>query len=297
VPNEQLDGQFYGIHFGTHTWTVPEGDFELLPEETNPWGDLFEGRFEGAATFQKLLTRLRRPPSRVASSFGTARAKLHPYQFKPLLKFLDNPNQPILIADDVGLRKTVEAGYILKELKARHGLERVLVVGCRMWCKEWLKVGIGARHPIEALLHSRHNLGTDAMWTPHDSGRFSLPHICESRRGRHTGGQNIAREQVPRAFVRQSFPSGRASRAGRGYAAGRRPIRSRNRVELQWRMPAFFRRCSTSMFVEFSSAQRNARRTFGTLDGQKFELRLDLVLRIEIRAVPHFVQAANLGGP
>ncbi len=104
-----------------------------MPDDTDPWSDLdaVQGyRFEGSETFQKLLTfeRIRRPPSRVATTFGTARAKLFPYQFKPLLKFLDNPNQRILIADDVGLGKTIEAGYIFKELKARHGLERVLIV-------------------------------------------------------------------------------------------------------------------------------------------------------------------------
>ena len=130
VPNEQLCERLYRVQFGTQTRTVPEQDLELLPEDTDPWSDMLNDRFEGTETFQKLLTfeRLRRPPSRVATTFGSARAKLFPYQFKPLLKFLDNPNQRILIADDVGLGKTIEAGYILKELEARHGLERVLVV-------------------------------------------------------------------------------------------------------------------------------------------------------------------------
>lgn len=130
LSSDQLDEQLYKVQFGTQSRTVSEHDLEPLREDADPWADLLELRTEGAASFQKLLTfeRLRRPPSRVATSFGTARAKLLPYQFKPLLKFLDNPNQRILIADDVGLGKTVEAGYILKELKARHGLERVLVV-------------------------------------------------------------------------------------------------------------------------------------------------------------------------
>lgn len=130
VCHEQVDELLYKVRFGIQTRTVPEQDLELLPDDADLWSDLIEGRFEGSEVFRKLLTfeRLRRPPSRVAATFGTARAKLFPYQFKPLLKFLDNPNQRILIADDVGLGKTVEAGYIFKELKARHGLERVMVI-------------------------------------------------------------------------------------------------------------------------------------------------------------------------
>ena len=130
VLNEQMEDLLYKVQFGTQSRTVSDADLEPLPDEADLWEDLVAGRTEGAATFQRLLTfeRLRRPPSRVATSFGTARAKLLPYQFKPLLKFLDSPNQRILIADDVGLGKTLEAGYILKELKARHGLERVLIV-------------------------------------------------------------------------------------------------------------------------------------------------------------------------
>lgn len=82
--------------------SVPEEDLELVPEDANPWRDLLEGRTEGVGVYQKLLTfeRINRPPSRVAESFGTARAKLLPYQFKSLLKFLDSAKQRLLIADE-----------------------------------------------------------------------------------------------------------------------------------------------------------------------------------------------------
>lgn len=73
--------------------------------------------------------RLKNPPARIAHSFATARTQFYPHQFKPLLKLLDNPEpKSILIADDVGLGKTIEAAYILRELDAHEAIERVLII-------------------------------------------------------------------------------------------------------------------------------------------------------------------------
>lgn len=50
------------------------------------------------------------------------------YQLYPVLKALAMPRISLLLADDVGLGKTVEAGLILTELIARRRVRRVLVV-------------------------------------------------------------------------------------------------------------------------------------------------------------------------
>ncbi|MDZ7852774.1 MAG: DEAD/DEAH box helicase [Halomonas sp.] len=50
------------------------------------------------------------------------------YQFKPVVNFLDSPSNGILIADEVGLGKTIEAGLIWTELKARVDAKRLLVL-------------------------------------------------------------------------------------------------------------------------------------------------------------------------
>lgn len=44
------------------------------------------------------------------------------------MKFIESYSPRLLIADEVGLGKTIEAGLIMRELKARHELSRVLIV-------------------------------------------------------------------------------------------------------------------------------------------------------------------------
>ncbi len=59
------------------------------------------------------------------------------YQFKPLLKFLNSANRRLLIADEVGLGKTIEAGHIMMELAARKELRNVLIVCPKMIQEKW----------------------------------------------------------------------------------------------------------------------------------------------------------------
>lgn len=69
------------------------------------------------------------------SSLKASRTKFRPYQFKPLLKFLNSDNRKILVADEVGLGKTIEAGHIMLELKARNEFKNALIV-----CPNSLKI-------------------------------------------------------------------------------------------------------------------------------------------------------------
>jgi superfamily II DNA or RNA helicase len=75
----------------------------------------------------------------VAAPFHAA-IQIEDFQLVPLLKALRMPRVALLLADDVGLGKTVEAGLILTELLLRRRVRRVLVI-CPaslrdQWCEE-----------------------------------------------------------------------------------------------------------------------------------------------------------------
>lgn len=77
-----------------------------------------------------LIFKMKRPLSDTLYSYLMSRTNFEAYQFKPAIKFLGNPYSKIIIADEVGLGKTIEACIIYLELKARMrgDLPRVLVV-------------------------------------------------------------------------------------------------------------------------------------------------------------------------
>ena len=74
------------------------------------------------------LAKLEKPLADNLYSFAASRTERLPHQFKAVLKLLANPYGRLLIADEVGLGKTIEAGIILTELNARGPLDHVLVV-------------------------------------------------------------------------------------------------------------------------------------------------------------------------
>ena len=68
------------------------------------------------------------PSMAVLYSLRSGRVEFIPYQYRPVLKLIRADRPRLLIADEVGVGKTIEAGLILKELKARMDIESVLVI-------------------------------------------------------------------------------------------------------------------------------------------------------------------------
>ncbi len=70
-------------------------------------------------------------------SLARGRVAVEDYQLEPVVKSFAMKNPRMLIADDVGLGKTIEAGLILNELISRNMGERVLVVAPASLTVQW----------------------------------------------------------------------------------------------------------------------------------------------------------------
>ena len=55
-------------------------------------------------------------------------ANVEAYQLEPLKRALGSPRANLLLADDVGLGKTIEAGLVIQELFLRHRARTAIVV-------------------------------------------------------------------------------------------------------------------------------------------------------------------------
>lgn len=150
-------------------WSA-EVDARLHDEEA--WASLGrEGGIGGgdAASFSAYLRTVRWRTATAAErdlfqAPFRAGIRLDPYQLLPLRKALRLPRVNLLIADDVGLGKTVEAGLVLRELLLRRRVDFTVVLAPAAMTAQWRdelqsKFGlafeiIDARH-LEALRRRR----------------------------------------------------------------------------------------------------------------------------------------------
>lgn len=109
----------------------PETDLarrEVPPD--SPVGWLSKQALADPDHLARLLTQLRLTSglTDIIYSLSSTRTLFRVHQFKPVLKLIQSPSQRLLLADEVGLGKTVEAGLIWAEIDARMATSRVLIV-------------------------------------------------------------------------------------------------------------------------------------------------------------------------
>ncbi len=130
---------WYKVNFNGRIIVCPEHDLELFVGDLDVESEFVSGNFGSKKGFSKLLTYKKLISSIRNNIYAlyASKTEFHAYQYKPLLKFLESPDQRLLIADEVGLGKTIESGLILIEQRARNPISRILIVCPSSLTRKW----------------------------------------------------------------------------------------------------------------------------------------------------------------
>lgn len=177
-------GEDWQVRFsGVETLWIHSSKLEKVGSDEDMF-DLFQqGKFRGVSDYRRRLYRYRLSGelTNLMYSMNNAETEFLPHQFIPVTKFLESYTDRLLIADEVGLGKTIEAMYIWEELLARKNAKRLLVVVPAVLRYKWQRdmkkfFGIeaeivSAQGKMQGKNLVRHM--EDAIQSPH-SERFAL---------------------------------------------------------------------------------------------------------------------------
>lgn len=112
---------------------------ELVKEPREPFDLLQSAQFGTPHDLLRVLTfeKVKGHLTNLFYSMESSNTTFYPHQFKPVMRFIGSPVGRLLIADEVGLGKTIEATFIWKELQARQGARRLLIVCPAMLREKW----------------------------------------------------------------------------------------------------------------------------------------------------------------
>lgn len=110
------------VFHGGMTQTYYRDQVELVEAESadRVSADEFKAKLTGVQVLHPSVSRL--------YSLNSGRIDYEPYQYRPVMKLITADRPRLLIADEVGVGKTIEAGLIIKELQARQRLDSILVI-------------------------------------------------------------------------------------------------------------------------------------------------------------------------
>lgn len=195
---------------GDRICIVPATELDLQVVDPNDWSPLLRSGFESA---HRLGAHLRATTWRTASAADRrlfqapfrSGIRLDAYQLLPLAKALDLPRVNLLIADDVGLGKTIEAGLIVRELMLRRRLDFVVVAAPASMQTQWqdeLAQKFGLNFTIvdrDHLLETRRTRGFSA--NPWGLGsRFIVSHSVLADEAYMSGLRELLQSFRPRSM-------------------------------------------------------------------------------------------------
>lgn len=155
------------VQFPSGVATVPADQLEPVPTANETALDhMSRGNIESPEVLRRHLAHMRLSGrlTDMLYSLEATDTQFFAHQFKPVLKVLESPTGHLLIADEVGLGKTIEAGLIWTELAARHRYNRLVVLCPKVLCDKW-RAELRTKFDINAQLMNAQEL-MDALTNP-----------------------------------------------------------------------------------------------------------------------------------
>ncbi len=200
---------FWSVNFDKQVTQYPESYLQLC-EENGVYDDLptliSKNIFQSVEDVRREITKIRLNGNLndMLYSMGTTNTDFYAHQFKPVMKIINSASNSVLIADEVGLGKTIEAGLIWTELKQRFNFKKLLIICPGVLRQKWKdelkkKMGVTAK-----IVDAKELL---AISQDNDEDEFAL--IC-SRQGLVTRSKSERKnkedtERDKGNIVRQTF--------------------------------------------------------------------------------------------
>ncbi len=172
---------------------IPDLEFTSIEPATFPWPDPEQPGNHAAALLMRDALRLKlRAGGGPFRSFGNIAVEPRAYQLVPLLMALRLSTVRLLIADDVGIGKTVEAGLIVRELMDRGEINRLAVLCPPHLVEQW-QAELQNRFNLQAVALTSASASRIERDLPHGVGLFdhhpivvvSLDYIKSERHREH----------------------------------------------------------------------------------------------------------------
>jgi SNF2 family DNA or RNA helicase len=155
---------------------------ELLEKTGDLWQRLIQKSFDDATGYRVKQIAIDLAHSNSGGELSASRVNLLPHQILLVHDLVEMPERRMLIADEVGLGKTIETGMLLRELNARGEADRVLIVTPAGLVKNWQnELRDCFRLHCSILGHDFYDYGT-ASWETHPWVIASIDTLKQPRR-------------------------------------------------------------------------------------------------------------------
>lgn len=158
---------FVEIQFSNNIRQIPIEQIEIVPRQIETPSDLIlRNIIDHPTELKRRLShvRLSGKLNNIFYAMETSDTTFYAHQFKPVLSILNSPSGNLLIADEVGLGKTIEAGIIWTELLVRNHYNKLLIICPKVLCDKW-KLEMQTKFSLDAQIYNKAEL-VEAISSP-----------------------------------------------------------------------------------------------------------------------------------